>query len=277
MTRARQVKGVSAGLVSDSVWLGVAGHLNAAAEFEQQEFLAKGNGTVTLKAPGTSGHYQIRFFKANGATEANLAARIDFIVKGIQATADALVGTWEYDEVWWNLTGMEYAEYLREQASGMPVNSEAVMSNEEWVEIQIENDRLEYKYLSHGKLTIERGDADGRYLVTVSAYRDDFPNTRVVYVWDAVWDESTSQLKAETNHLVYEEDTRTGGRTYGYEGNEGRAVSVSVTVSGGGNGNNVLSFEGELIDTGKTQAKYRGMQTGTVSGTKISDTVESLN
>ena len=73
-----QYSGVSAGLVSDGAWLGIAGYLNDAAEFEGQEFLTKGSGTVTMKAPNAPGQYQVRFFKGSSATVANLAARLDF-------------------------------------------------------------------------------------------------------------------------------------------------------------------------------------------------------
>ncbi len=159
----------------------------------------------------------------------------------------------------------------------MTVNPEAVTSNEEWMEMMIEGYRLERKYPRNGTLTIERGGAEGHYVVTVSGLPDDFPNQRQAHVWDAVWDPSSSTLTADTNYLKYAEDTQTGVRTYGYEGNKGRAIAVNVVVLGVGDGHGRLAFRGELIDLGETVQKYAGMQCGVVSGTKISDTVEKVD
>ena len=73
-------EGVSATLAANGAWIGMAGHLNAAAEFTGQGFLPEGSGKATMKAPNAPGQYQVRLFKASDATESNLIARLDFTV-----------------------------------------------------------------------------------------------------------------------------------------------------------------------------------------------------
>ena len=77
--------GVSDEMISNDAWIGMAGRLNAASEhLNQGDYVRHESGNITMKAPNAPGTYQVRFFRAQGATEENYVpdASVSFTVKG---------------------------------------------------------------------------------------------------------------------------------------------------------------------------------------------------
>lgn len=75
--------GVSEALADAGAWIGIAGHLEDAEEYLNQEYLSEGRGTVTMRAPTEPGDYEIRFFKSSVAGRESLvsSASLGFTVR----------------------------------------------------------------------------------------------------------------------------------------------------------------------------------------------------
>ena len=75
--------GVSEALADAGAWIGIAGRLEDAEEYLNQEYLSEGRGTVTMRAPAEPGDYEVRFFKSPVAGRESLvsSASLGFTVR----------------------------------------------------------------------------------------------------------------------------------------------------------------------------------------------------
>ncbi len=257
-------EGVTEKNVSDGMWIGVAGYLNAPSEFRSQGFLPEGHGTASMKVPNTPGQYQVRLFKGTEATEANLIGALDFTVMG--ETVDELVGTWEFDEVAQSLARVYTADYVRRGV-------EKFSNGKKQVEDSDAYDSHHY----YGKLTITPGSTTGSYIVTVVKYCDELPGASVIYAWDAEWDAGSSSITAvcQGSYEGRGDDELTDEQkdSSAYPGlyNIGIEIIFNATVDGIGS-STTPSFTAYICGRGD----FEGYEIGTAWATKLSDQIENL-
>ena len=80
--------GISEELVKKQAWICIAGANSSEKEYLSAERVRQGRNTVTLKAPGAVGSYEVRFYKGKDATKANLVPELSrsITVKQKEAT-----------------------------------------------------------------------------------------------------------------------------------------------------------------------------------------------